>query len=52
MNIPWYMKKTLLLLSFAFGLATVCDQYKHFTNPLINQNWPGPMAIYNTDDDH
>lgn len=38
MNIPHFMKYSLLLLSFVSVLVAGCGQYKHFTNPVINRD--------------
>lgn len=46
------MKKILLLLPVFSAFLSSCGQYKHFINPVINQNWPDPTAIYNPDDGH
>ena len=46
------MRKTFLLLSAISIFSASCSQYKQFTNPVINQNWPDPTAIYNPDDGH
>ncbi|MDI9550830.1 MAG: family 43 glycosylhydrolase [Bacteroidales bacterium] len=44
------MKKKLLLISAISILAAGCSQYKQFSNPVIDQDWPDPTAIYNPDD--
>lgn len=44
------MRKTFLLLSAISIFSASCSQYKQFTNPVINQNWPDPTAILNPED--
>lgn len=44
------MKKILLLLPVFSAFLSGCGQYKHFINPVINQNWPDPTAILNPED--
>ena len=44
------MRKTFLLLSTISIFSASCSQYKQFTNPVINQNWPDPTAILNPED--
>lgn len=44
------MKKILLLLPVFSAFLSGCSQYKQFTNPVINQNWPDPTAILNPED--
>lgn len=45
------MRKAALLTT-VLALACGCAQYRQFTNPVIDKDWPDPTAVYNPDDGH
>ena len=50
--VDMHMRKTIVILSCISVLAAGCGQYRQFTNPVIDRDWPDPTVIYNPEDDH